>query len=164
ALLVSGGSFALFQFTFATIHAYVPGLVLYPMTDIGGGIFSLVVTAIFLRFWKPHDEWHYHADGTKKSTGSGQVHRDVDPHAAAASAVVGMPSGPEGPEREPPLTAGLISLAWAPFMLMAVLLLLTGLVRQKEGRGHGPEWSFLGGVLRQDEDKGPVWLGPVQTN
>ena len=23
------------------------------MTDIGGGIFSLVLTAIFLRFWKP---------------------------------------------------------------------------------------------------------------
>src|SRR5436190_322165 len=32
ALLVAGGSFALFQFTFATLHAYVPGLVLYPMT------------------------------------------------------------------------------------------------------------------------------------
>src|SRR4051794_24108945 len=54
ALLVSGGSFALFQFTFATIHAYVPGLVLYPMTDIGGGIFSLIVTAIFLKVWQPH--------------------------------------------------------------------------------------------------------------
>ena len=26
---------------------------LYPMTDIGGGIFSLVVTAVFLQFWKP---------------------------------------------------------------------------------------------------------------
>src|SRR6516165_8691389 len=47
ALLVSGGSFALFQFTFATLHYHIPGAVpLYPMTDIGGGIFSLVVTAI----------------------------------------------------------------------------------------------------------------------
>src|SRR5437763_358966 len=59
ALVVSGGSFALFQFTFATIHAYVPSIVLYPMTDIGGGIFSLVVTAAFLRFWKPKHEWHF---------------------------------------------------------------------------------------------------------
>ncbi len=42
ALLVSGGSFAIFQFTFATIHDYLPGVILYPMTDIGGGIFSLV--------------------------------------------------------------------------------------------------------------------------
>src|SRR5437588_346169 len=50
ALVVAGGSFAVFQFTFATIHVYIPSLVLYPMTDIGGGIFSLVVTAIFLQF------------------------------------------------------------------------------------------------------------------
>src|SRR5581483_8949454 len=53
ALVVAGGSFALFQLTFATIHAYVPNLVLYPMTDIGGGIFSLLVTAAFLKFWQP---------------------------------------------------------------------------------------------------------------
>jgi lactate permease len=162
ALLVSGGSFALFQFTFATIHNYVPDLVLYPMTDIGGGIFSLVVTAIFLQFWKPHDEWHYHADGTKKSTAPATVSCGPDPHAAAASALVGLPSGPA--DDEPPLTAGRISLAWAPYVLMSVLLLLTGLVRQKEGRSQGPEWSFLGGLLRQKEGRGPVWFGPVQTN
>src|SRR5438105_9320430 len=53
ALLISGASFAMFQFTFATIHAYIPVLVLYPMTDIAGGIFSLVVTAVFLKFWRP---------------------------------------------------------------------------------------------------------------
>ena len=57
ALLVSGGSFAVFQFVFATIHVYLPGVVLFPMTDIGGGIFSLIVTAIFLAFWKPRREW-----------------------------------------------------------------------------------------------------------
>src|SRR5436305_3593521 len=61
ALLVSGGSFALFQFTFATIHSFVPAIVVYPMTDIGGGIFSLVVTAIFLNFWRPKKEWHFDA-------------------------------------------------------------------------------------------------------
>src|SRR5207245_10873720 len=59
ALLVAGGSFAVFQLTFATIHAYVPSLVIYPMTDIGGGIFSLIVTALFLKFWKPKNEWHF---------------------------------------------------------------------------------------------------------
>ena len=36
-----------------------PGPSLYPMTDIGGGIFSLVVTAIFLKFWKPKNEWRF---------------------------------------------------------------------------------------------------------
>src|SRR5262249_3472302 len=35
ALLVSGVSFAGFQYFFATSHLWIPGLVLYPMTDIG---------------------------------------------------------------------------------------------------------------------------------
>ena len=72
ALLVAGGSFAVFQFTFATIHAYVPGLVLYPMTDIGGGIFSLVVTAVFLQFWKPRKEWHFDKPATATPAPAGR--------------------------------------------------------------------------------------------
>src|SRR5262245_41990139 len=59
AVAVAGVSFAVFQYTFATMHTYVPELVLYPMTDIGGGIFSLIVTAVFLKFWKPKNEWHF---------------------------------------------------------------------------------------------------------
>src|SRR5436305_11570332 len=35
ALLVSGGSFAIFQYAFATMHDHLPGVTLYPMTDIG---------------------------------------------------------------------------------------------------------------------------------
>jgi lactate permease len=107
ALLVSGGSFAGFQLTFATIHAYVPSLVLYPMTDIGGGIFSLVVSAIFLKFWKPRKEWHFSGNGASR------------PSLGA----------------EAPLTIWNVSMAWAPYALMSVLLLLTGFVRQEEGRG-----------------------------
>jgi lactate permease len=128
ALLVAGGSFAGFQYAFATMHAHVPGLVLYPMTDIGGGIFSLALTAIFLRFWKPCRE--YRAD---KATG--------------AAALVDSPSpNPAAPEK--PLTFRAVALAWTPFALMSVLLLLTGLVRQREG----------------ERSRGPVMVGPVQTN
>jgi lactate permease len=169
ALLVSGGSFAIFQYTFATGHTW--GLpVLYPMTDIGGGIFSLVVTAIFLKFWKPRDEWHFdkasrererpeeasagawsgdhapapdtpppvaHAPGSPGHKGNG--------HAAEAAALVGPDSGSGKLDCEPPLTIRSVSLAWAPYVLMSVLLLLTGLVRQKEGHG-------------------PVHIGPIQTS
>jgi lactate permease len=137
ALLVAGGSFALFQFTFATIHAYLPGVILYPMTDIGGGIFSLVVTAIFLQFWKPAREWHF---GPVQPKEAAPVERPAvpagprDPHAAAAAAFA--PEDPPPAGREPPLTIGSVSLAWAPYALMSVLLLLTGFVRQMEG--HGP--------------------------
>lgn len=116
ALLISGGSFALFQLTFATIHAYLPRLILYPMTDIGGGIFSLIVTGIFLKFWKPRNEWHFTDESKAKIQNS-----------------------------EPPLTIWNKAVAWAPYAIMSLLLLLTGFVRQAEGHG-------------------PVRVGPIQTN
>src|SRR5437764_6039068 len=55
ALLVGGGSFALFQFFFATAHAYgLPPI--WPLTDICGAIFSMVTLALFLKFvWKPRE-------------------------------------------------------------------------------------------------------------
>src|SRR5207245_8534746 len=88
ALLVAGGSFAVFQYTFATIHTYLPNVVLYPMTDIGGGIFSLVLTAIFLKFWKPRQEWHFDKvmPPEAKLPKSGETSEVLDPHAAAALA------------------------------------------------------------------------------
>ncbi|HZY87455.1 MAG TPA: L-lactate permease [Gemmataceae bacterium] len=144
ALLVSGGSFALFQYTFATIHSW-PGMrnvVLYPMTDIGGGIFSLVVTAVFLRFWRPRKEWHFDRETAAKSSSPGGLNSN-DPHAAEAQALLGGQPPAEAPQA--PLTFWNVSVAWAPFALMSLLLLLTGLVRQREGHG-------------------PVQFGPLQTN
>jgi lactate permease len=146
ALVAAGGSFALFQFTFATVHAYLPHVVLWPMTDIGGGIFSLVVTAILLQFWKPRHEWHFQPANPppappEKPTDAGAECADE------AAALVGPALGNPGPEK--PLTFGSVSLAWAPFALMSVFLLLTGLVRQKEpGKPGDPA----------------VMFGPVQTN
>ncbi len=106
AILVSGGSFALFQFFFATSHVYFPGLVLWNMTDLGGGIFSMIVTAIFLQFWKPRQEWHYN---------------------------MANPSVP-APGVEPPLTGGMIVKAWTPWALMCICLALSGLLRMEEGK------------------------------
>jgi lactate permease len=129
ALLVSGASFALFQFTFATLHYYIPGAIpLYPMTDIGGGIFSLVTTAILLKFWRPRRVWHFDsatggADSAQRRTALTKVHAAPEPR----------------------LTTSSVSLAWAPYALMSVLLLLTGIVRQREGLG-------------------PVYVGALRTN
>jgi lactate permease len=142
ALLVSGGSFAIFQFTFATIHAYLPNVVLWPMTDIGGGIFSLVVTAIFLQFWRPREEWHFPAASAPKPQAAAAAPKEA--HAAEAAQAAAL-LVPENPAPEAPLTARGIALAWMPFALMSVLLLLTGLVRQAEGHGV-------------------VMIGPLQTN
>ena len=141
-LLVAGGSFSIFQYSFATIHTW-PGLhdvVLYPMTDIGGGILSLVVTAIFLKFWKPKKEWHFTplAEPLKPVPFEG-----LDPNAVpalqAAAAATSAPNSPLGFRN--------VSRAWAPYLIMSVLLLLTGLVRQREvpvKPGPGPVRVFPG--------------------
>ena len=147
ALLVAGGSFAVFQFTFATIHHYIDGLVLYPMTDIGGGIFSLIITAIFLQFWKPSKEWHFGKAiaAAKTPTPQGLATTvKADAHAAPAADFAGSPPESVDPEDEPPLTFRTVAVAWAPYVLMSLLLLLTGLVRQ-------------------EEQHGPVHIGPLQT-
>ena len=100
------------------------------MTDIGGGIFSLVVTAIFLQILEAAPGMALRpARFTGTRTDRSQP---TDPHAAEAAALVGPPPPTSGPEK--PLTVGSIALAWMPFALMSVLLLLTGLVRQEEGR------------------------------
>src|SRR5205823_2994950 len=109
ALLVAGGSFAGFQFTFATVHAYVPSIVLYPMTDIGGGIFSLILTAIFLRFWRPRQIWHFDkkADAAPLSASSASQ----DAGAAKPAAILPSESAAATAIAEAPLTAWNVSLA-----------------------------------------------------
>ncbi len=144
ALLVAGGSFAGFQYLFATMHSY-GGPQLWPMTDIGGGLFSLVVTAIFLSFWKPKKEWHFNGKELAASSPEPpKVPVGKDPHAAEAMALMGGPK-PAGPEDNKPLTRGGIFIAWMPFLIMSLFLLLTGIVRQYEG-------------------KGVVRFGPIRTN
>jgi lactate permease len=135
ALVVSGGSFAVFQYSFATMHVHVPGLVLYPMTDIGGGIFSLVVTAIFLKFWKPRTEWHCDPLKTTKVPQAAPSPTSAHGGHEAEAATLLAKSNPATDLDHKPLTIGNVSLAWAPFAIMSVMLMLTGLVRQEEGRG-----------------------------
>jgi lactate permease len=144
-LLVAGGSFAVFQYFFATSHLWVKGLVLFPMTDIGGGIFSLVATAVFLQFWKPASEMRY--DTPRPRPPHPEEHSAIG-HEEEAAAARAMLEAMKAPHDEKPLTAGSVALAWMPFVLMSVFLMLTGIVRQKEG----------------DPKQFPVMAGPIQTN
>jgi L-lactate permease len=143
ALLVGGGSFALFQFFCATSHEYFPALILYPMTDIGGGIFALITTAIFLRFWKPKKEWHFDKKPDAVPAAPAQALDPHDPHATAALGMLGEPAKPGTVET--PLTWKTVGVAWMPYALMSVFLMLSGL-------------------LRQAETKGTVFIGPIKTN
>jgi lactate permease len=140
ALLVAGGSFAAFQLAFATCHLYFEKLVLFHMTDIGGGIFSLIVTAVFLQFWQPRTQFRFDHASLKEVPRFHAGDPVVSTGPTRGGSKDQSPSG-----KEPPLTARNVAVAWAPFALMSVLLLLSGLVRQRE-------------------DTGPVRLGPLQTN
>ena len=120
------------------------------MTDIGGGIFSLVVTALFLRVWKPRHEWHFDKKMEPTAPSTNQPSAASDGHAAGAAAL--LAEEPTSSPVEKPLTIRSVCLAWAPYAIMSVLLLLTGLVRQKEGTGP------------KKEGPGPVSVGPIATN
>jgi L-lactate permease len=133
ALAVGGGSFALFQFFFATAHAYgLPPI--WPLTDICGAIFSMVVLALFLKFvWKPKDEWKFPAD----QAGAGQTPEPATPadsqQAEAQEQVASLlPSGQGMAERELPLTTHRVVVAWSPWIIMAVFLVLSGVAKQQE--------------------------------
>jgi lactate permease len=120
ALVVTGGSFALFQFAFSNMHLLVPGLMLFPMTDIGGGIFALLMTAGFLRYWQPRTRMVF------------------APPAAIAEAEHALPR----------LTARQVFTAWMPYALMSVLLVAGGLIRQREQAA--PERSLSIGPVRSN--------------
>jgi lactate permease len=133
ALGVAGGSFGIFQFAFATGHVYFPKIVVWPMTDIGGGIFSLLVTALFLRYWKPKTIWTCDAAPAETTTAPAPE----DAHAAeareSAKALLGSPA----PDSATPLTLRTVTRAWMPFALMSVFLMVFGFVRQRES-AQGP--------------------------
>ena len=97
AILVSGGSFAIAQFFFAHSSAFA-------LTDIAGGLISLVITAAFLGIWKPKQIWRSDS-------------------AEAGSA--GYPLVARMSLRD---TAS----AWAPYIALCVLMVIIGMANGRE--------------------------------
>jgi len=138
ALVVGGGSFAAFQFFFATAHAY--GMVpIWQLTDIGGGLFSLAALALFLKFvWKPRDEWRFPEDVLPARTGPRLAPAPPhDPQAEHAREEVEHLLVAATAPPEAPLTFRTVSVAWAPWILMALCLVASGVVRHLEGEKGG---------------------------
>ncbi|HLK57326.1 MAG TPA: L-lactate permease [Chthonomonadaceae bacterium] len=101
AIAVAGGSFALCQFLFAHSSNY-------PLTDLAGGLISLVVTGVFLRYWQPKRIWRYETR---------HIHSQED--ATEADALIREHIVPRVS-----LTAALS--AWMPFILLCVLMIAVG--------------------------------------
>lgn len=152
ALVVGGGSFALFQFFFATAHEYgFPPI--WQLTDIGGGLFSLATLALFLKFvWKPKDEWRFPDEARSAEPGTRSDPKPDDPHAREAAELVSsaLPA-PSSALDEAPLTLRSVLVAWMPWLLMALCLVGSGVVKHMEKR-NGGALEFLGVKTYYDID------------
>ena len=112
AVLVSGGSFAVLQFVMANYAGAA-------LVDVVAGAGSLVATAAFLRWWRPREIWR---------------------HGIAADATrVGNHSDHDAVRADEPVadTAARIAWAWAPWVLLSLVVFAWGVPRVKavlEGR------------------------------
>ncbi len=91
AILVTGASFGVMQY-------YWSNHVDSNLVDIAGGIFSLVVVIVFLRFWKPARIWRFPDEAAERSGAAG-----------------------------PRYGAAQIAKAWMPFVLLSLFVLAWGL-------------------------------------
>ena len=143
ALLVGGGSFAVFQFFFATAHNYgFPPI--WPLTDIAGSALSMISLALFLKFvWKPKVEWRFPEEAVKAPAQPPVAEEHLEPEQRAAKEEVeSLLSAPK--EIEQPLTARRVIVAWSPWIIMGAFLVVSG-------------------VLKDQEKKGPINLGIIDS-
>jgi len=114
AVLVCGGSFAAIQFFISNLHG--PGLV-----DVLGGVGSLVILAVFLRFWQPKETWRFPDEDDREPVDDG-----------------------------PPLAASRIAYAWMPWALLSVMVFLWGLPAWKVvlNGGDAAQPNVLHGITR----------------
>jgi lactate permease len=151
ALAVAGGSFSLFQFFFATAHHHWGLPPIWPLTDICGGIFALITLALFLKFvWKPREEWRFseEQEASKAMAKESEQKEDIptetphDPqieHAKEEAEALLHSALPEpAANEETPLTFRVVFVAWMPWVLMALCLIGTGVLRQVETDNKEP--------------------------
>ncbi len=109
AIVVAGGSFALCQYIFAHSAAY-------PLTDLAGGLISLVVTGFFLRYWQPASIWRFETHGKGVDRENAQIHSPIGR-----------------------MRLGLAVKAWMPFIILCVFMVAVGInKKQLDGGILGP--------------------------
>ena len=132
AILVVGLSFAGMQY-FWSNH------VDSNLVDIAAGIFSLVLTVLFLRVWRPKRIWRFADERSAASGGAEEASvRDVlgDKWKIASAA-----PGSAASKR----TAAQVARAWMPFAVLSVFVLCWGLPSIKAAMGKATTPAFKSG-------------------
>ena len=129
ALLAIGGTFAGMQFFWSN---YVG----FELVDLVSSIASLAAGVLILQVWKPKDEWRFDHD------------EGGDRLAAAGGAEVG-----------PSLTARRVALAWLPFALLTITVLVWGLPPVKKRMDAATSWKWQIPGLHERIAKGQAITG-----
>ena len=129
AILTVGFSFAGMQF-FWSNH------VDSNLVDIAAGIFSLVLTVVFLRVWRPKRIWRFAEE------------RGADSHAVQEARVRDTMGDKWKVQAAPPTdtpvthTSGQVARAWMPFAILSIFVLCWGLPSIKAAMGRATTPSF----------------------
>jgi lactate permease len=120
AIIVVGVSFSLTQFLWSN---HVDS----NLVDIASAVVSIIVTIVFLRFWKPKRIWRFDYDKTESAPGAGM------PEAEVADDMGGKWPAKEydGYVAAKKYSAGVTLKAWMPFAILSLFVLLWGLPKVK---------------------------------
>ena len=148
ATLCSGVSFAVMQFFASQTHAF------HLMTDVVSGVFSVICTALFLRF-----VWHPKTRFLLKS----------EREAARAKAVTEEGRGPKQPhEWKYEYTVGQTAYAWVPWGILIICCAAWGMPSWKAYLDHLLAAVKINGTLLGSKFAGslslPVWEMPALHN
>src|SRR5205085_1418752 len=114
-----------------------------------------VLTAVFLKFWRPRHEWHFDKEATKnRQGGNGATSGLPARHEVEAAAVPSAAALEAQKSEEQPLTLGNVSLAWAPYAIMSVLLLCLAF-KAHAAHERGARVARFSTYLFPDEDPNP---------
>jgi lactate permease len=134
AILVVGLSFAGMQF-FWSNH------VDSNLVDIAAGIFSLLVTLIFLRVWRPKRIWRFPEE--RLAVAAPALPEQEVVHAATGDEWQIASGHPHGSKQS--YTRGQIAKAWMPFAILSLFVLCWGLPSIKTAMGKATTPAFSTG-------------------
>ena len=136
AILAVGVSFAGMQFFWSN---HVDG----NLVDIAAGVFSLVVTLVFLRFWRPKRIWRFpeEREGLRPPAAEPGLVRAAtgDEWQVSGSAPSQVPIQPRR------YTPGQIAKAWVPFAILSLFVLCWGLPSIKTAMGKATTPAYATG-------------------
>ena len=132
AILVVGLSFGATQFLWS--NYFDSNLV-----DIAAGLVSMILLVIFLRFWKPRRLWRNGSVFTATLTLTTRQHSEEEYDRIQRSAIDNPPQDPKLFMRRRRKEA---AIAWLPFLILSVIVLLWGLPTVKSAINRNTTPAF----------------------